>query len=358
MLPRSRLRKYSASNHASLRSWRRACRAADTRRVWRRARRAGVRLTVGRVVVVDGGQTTCRVVIFEAGRQVACASAEAVRHHQSLSPVEQLLRGPEQGLAELAGELTSVDAICLGLAAFHAGVPIARLVQERVTARTGVSRVLLTNDVVTSHAGALGLRPGVVVAAGTGAIALAVAGNGRWARSDGHGYLLGDAGSGFGIGLAGLRSAFRHADGRGGSAKLRHRAEGRFGSLAALKDLLYGLPSPVALVASFAEDVAAEALADDEAAAAIWTEAGGQLTESVLCAAGRVFPRSEEVEVSWTGGLFAAADLLLAPFQEQVRFRWPAARLSPPGGGAVEGGRLLAEAGPGVLFAGLVHVSG
>ena len=49
-------------------------------------------------------------------------------------------------------------------------------------------------DAVTQYAGALGSQPGVVVAAGTGVIALAIGPTGAIVRSDGWGYILGDEG--------------------------------------------------------------------------------------------------------------------------------------------------------------------
>ena len=54
------------------------------------------------------------------------------------------------------------------------------------------------------------------MAAGTGTVCVARRGE-RLVKVDGWGSLLGDAGSGFAIGRAGLDSALRHADGRGGS---------------------------------------------------------------------------------------------------------------------------------------------
>jgi N-acetylglucosamine kinase-like BadF-type ATPase len=81
--------------------------------------------------------------------------------------------------------------------------------------RFATNSIVLASDITTSHAGALGGAPGVVVAAGTGAAALALDQEGRSAICDGWGYLLGDEGSGYAIGRAGLASALREHDGRG-----------------------------------------------------------------------------------------------------------------------------------------------
>ena len=94
----------------------------------------------------------------------------------------------------------------------------------------------LAADAVTAYAGALGQRPGAVVAAGTGMIALGTDLDGAgWRRADGWGHLLGDCGGGAWIGRAGLEAAMRAHDGRaGGSAALLARAEAVFGPVAGL----------------------------------------------------------------------------------------------------------------------------
>ncbi len=86
--------------------------------------------------------------------------------------------------------------------------------------------MLVSDDAVTAHLGALGGEPGVVIVAGTGAIALAV--DEVAARADGWGTRLGDDGGGYWIGRAGLAAALRAHDGRGGSRELLARAMARF----------------------------------------------------------------------------------------------------------------------------------
>jgi N-acetylmuramic acid 6-phosphate etherase len=61
---------------------------------------------------------------------------------------------------------------------------------------------------------------GLSMICGTGSIAYGRAPDGRLARAGGWGYLLGDEGSGYAIGLAGLRAVARAADGRAEQTKL------------------------------------------------------------------------------------------------------------------------------------------
>jgi len=73
----------------------------------------------------------------------------------------------------------------------------------------------LVPDVVAAYAAGTTAPRGLVLAAGTGAIA-AVIDDGRIVRrSGGHGWLAGDEGSAVWLGIEGLKTAFRSLDGRG-----------------------------------------------------------------------------------------------------------------------------------------------
>ncbi|MBA2565875.1 MAG: hypothetical protein H0V09_10720, partial [Gemmatimonadetes bacterium] len=218
-----------------------------------------------------------------------------------------------------------------------------------------VHRVVVSVDAVTNHVGALGLRPGTVVAAGTGVIALGIGADGRSARADGWGYILGDDGSGYQIGRRGLASALREVDGRGGSALLRAKAQERFGDLEGLSVTVYAAPNPVGLVASFSTDVAEAACDGDAIARAIWEDAAAEIARTALAVTSRVFEAAAVVTVSWTGGLFAEEELLLEPFRAQVAREWPAAQLCPPRADALMGGLLLARSDLPRSFEGLVY---
>jgi glucosamine kinase len=210
---------------------------------------------------------------------------------------------------------------------------------------------------VTAYAGALGPVPGVVVAAGTGAVVLGVSADapgqpgvpGNWVRTDGWGHLLGDAGSGYWIGRRGLDEALRAQDGRAGSAILAGLAENHVGPLDTIPSRVAAAPSPVAAIAAFAPHVADAARRGDPAARAIWTEAAGELAGSAAACARRLFPPGTPVPISWSGGLFSAEDLLLGPFLERLSELVPGAIPTPPAGDALDGAASLAGAVPDLL---------
>jgi N-acetylglucosamine kinase-like BadF-type ATPase len=77
------------------------------------------------------------------------------------------------------------------------------------------SRLVLSSDYEIALVGAMGERRGVLVLSGTGSLAYGVNAAGKSTLVGGWGYLLGDEGSGYWIGLEGLRFVLRADDGSG-----------------------------------------------------------------------------------------------------------------------------------------------
>ena len=81
----------------------------------------------------------------------------------------------------------------------------------------------------------------------------------------------------------------------------------------------------------------------DRLAGSIWDDAAAELAASALAAARAVAAPGQRLPVSWTGGLFAARDLLLEPFLARLRATGGVVTAAPLGT-ALDGGRLLAQA--------------
>ncbi|MFE6776710.1 N-acetylglucosamine kinase [Streptomyces sp. NPDC057702] len=193
-----------------------------------------------------------------------------------------------QRLLRTAGA-QGVAAVCVGAAGMATlGGDLRAHLPTALAAALGPRRLALAADGATAYAGALGQRPGVVVAAGTGMIALGTSlGEGPhagWRRADGWGHLLGDCGGGAWIGRAGLEAAMRAHDGRaGGSHPLLSRLEATFGPPEQLPGLLYPRPDRPAVLASFAPEVG-RCAATDPVAAAILREAADHIARAAQAA--------------------------------------------------------------------------
>lgn len=298
-----------------------------------------------RLLLLDVGKTGCRAALVEDGTRVAsgeapgaCGIAEA--------------DGPARALAAVAAATDAwpaPDRIAAGLAGLASAPWRAGELAAGLRARFGApAEVLLGSDMTLWHAGALGGAAGVVLAAGTGTVALGVDAGGGSARVDGWGHLLGDAGSGYAIGRAGLRAALRTHDGRpGGSAELLARVRARFGDPDGLPARVHGADNPAREIAAFAPDVLAAAAAGpdtDPAAAGIVERAATDLAAAVAAAADRLHlppgPAGTR-PVACGGGLLAAGPALTGPLDAALAAR--SLTRTTPLGDALDGARLLLE---------------
>ncbi|MET7332759.1 BadF/BadG/BcrA/BcrD ATPase family protein [Nonomuraea sp. NPDC005650] len=288
-------------------------------------------------LAIDGGQTGLRLGLAESGRVLEVRELPGLSYAEG-SPVKAVLERIGTGWGRLG-------TICLGLTTI---LDDPDELADRLLAMAG--RVLITTDVVTSHAGAFSGGDGVVLAAGTGAIALGVGDGIR--QVDGWGYLYGDAGSGFWIGRRGLDAACRGFDGRAEPGALTERAQAVFGDLGGLPERLYLAPDAVARIARFAvhvlelaRDPNAVELAGgpnlpDATARAIAEEAARELAGTVAAAA-RCFQKGAPVPVAWTGRLLRDPGLR-AGFEAELARLLPEAKLRPPAGDSLAGAALLA----------------
>ncbi|SEO95502.1 N-acetylglucosamine kinase [Actinacidiphila rubida] len=300
------------------------------------------------VLAVDSGGSGVRVALAPAGGAPATAERAASPH-----PAVTGERGIDADallalVAPLADRLMRgagagrIAAACVGAAGMATlGDDLRERLPASLAGAFGVRRLALAGDAVTAYAGALGLRPGVVVAAGTGMIALGVSADGTsWRRADGWGHLLGDAGGGAWIGREGLDAAMRAHDGRaGGSTALLARAEKQFGPAATLPGRLYPRPDRPNVLASFAPEVA-RCAAEDPVASDILRRAATHILES----AAAVRPGPEPVDVALTGGLFGMGEPLLGPLRDQAEWLLPDAELLPAAGDPLDGALLIAAA--------------
>ncbi|MGW0613768.1 N-acetylglucosamine kinase [Streptomyces sp. NPDC002788] len=301
-------------------------------------------------LAVDSGGSGLRVVVGtpERGPLARRASGDPVRTgdrgvdpEHFMAQLVPLVRA----LEEEAGPLR-LEAAVVGAAGFASlGDALRAELPDALARELGVRRVALAADAVTAYVGALGPRPGAVIAGGTGLIAIGTDLT-RWRRADGWGHLLGDCGGGAWIGRAGLEAALRAHDGReGGSARLLAGAEEVFGPVAGLPGALYPRPDRPAVLASFAPLVAACA-GDDPVAAGIMRTAARHMADS----AAAVCPAGGEPYVAATGGLFTSGDALLGPLDEELAKRLPRARRVPAEGDPLHGSvRMAAELSAGPL---------
>ncbi|MEW1658023.1 MULTISPECIES: BadF/BadG/BcrA/BcrD ATPase family protein [unclassified Streptomyces] len=302
------------------------------------------------VLGVDSGGSGLRLAVARAGTGgVRTAATFTSREPVRTGPagidaahmLDQLLPAGQE-LARRAGA-DRFAAICVGAAGMGTlGDDLRARLPGALTTAFGIRHLALAADAVTAYAGALGQRPGAVVAAGTGLVALGtdLTPTGGWRRADGWGHLLGDCGSGAWIGRAGLEAALRAHDGRpGGSRALLTRAEAEFGPITALPGVLYPRPDRPAVLAAFAPEVA-RCAARDAIAAGIMTDAARHIADS----AAAVCPPGPDTAVALTGGLLRLGTPLLTPLRAALAERLPGARAQEAAKSPLDGALTIAAA--------------
>jgi N-acetylglucosamine kinase-like BadF-type ATPase len=285
-------------------------------------------------IAIDGGQSALRLRVLPSG-----STGEGPGYTHGPDALHRMLDAIRTAAAG-AGVTGPVELVALGLT----GYPQASA--EAFAADVGelldADEVRLTQDMVTAHAGALPDGYGVVVAAGTGLVCLAVDRDGTWRKLDGHGYLFGDAGSAFAIGRAGLVAVQRARDGRGPVTKLADTALDPV--------TLYRSSTLVDDVARFAPEVLRCAAEGDPVAHDLVVRAAGDIAETIGAAVAQLAGEGP-VPVACVGGLFAGAgEQLLAPVRDALPSR---ARLTPAAGNSLDGAERLAT-GPTGTYADLI----
>jgi N-acetylglucosamine kinase-like BadF-type ATPase len=276
-------------------------------------------------IAIDGGQSALRLRALPSQRTGAgpgyTHGPDALRRM-----LDAIAAAKDQ--AEVTGP---VEVAALGLTGYPQAPGAAELFAADVSELLDADEVRLTQDMVTAHAGALPDGYGVVVAAGTGLVCLAVDRDGSWRKLDGHGYLFGDAGSAFAIGRAGLVAVQRARDGRGPVTKLADTALDPV--------TLYRSPTLVDDVARFAPEVLRCASEGDPVALELLVEAAGDITETIAAAVAHLAGEGP-VPVACVGGLFSGAGAqLLDPVRDALPAR---ARLTPAVGNSLDGAERLA----------------
>ncbi len=292
------------------------------------------------ILGIDGGQSSTRTVLANAEGELlgACRTGPS-NHIHEVGGLERQYEALHDGVlgafAEAGMAPRRVAVACLGMTGSGH--------RATIEAALDTERIALLGDMDIGFAGAIPDLVGTAVIAGTGAIAQGRDAHGKVHRTGGWGFLAGDEGGGYDLGVHALRAVYRAFDGRGPQTRLTPAllAHYRASDLRHLRELLYRPSTTRAQIAASAVAVAEAAAAGDAVATMLLRRAAlalAELVNGVLDALDVSAARS----VVMIGGLAAAGPPLLEPFAEAVRARHPAARLTPPRFDAVRGALILA----------------
>lgn len=257
-------------------------------------------------VGIDGGGTraTALATLLDGTPLVRRAGSAALVH--STDPAARLpqLQSLVRKVIGEAGASPPVGALCCALAG--AGRETVRRGFEDALARARLAnRVRVVTDAEAALHDAFADGPGILLIAGTGSIAWARGPDGEHARAGGWGAMFGDEGSGWAIGLEGLRGAARALDGRGPETALVQAICRQVGVQTG-PDLITWADAAgkagIAALAPLVLEIAAREPPDD-VARAIASRAANDLADHVAALVRRLGPWSELPAVAFAGGL-------------------------------------------------------
>jgi N-acetylglucosamine kinase-like BadF-type ATPase len=224
---------------------------------------------------------------------------------------------------------------------------VRHAIESALRSRYQSARIQVREDAYIALRAAVPEGDGVVVIAGTGSIAYAQHGD-RGYRCGGYGYLLGDDGSGFAIGSAGIAYLLRSYDGRVPRDELVLALETQLGvtDLQGVLQSVYRSEHPVATVAAAARIVLDLAHGGERSATKIVQNAAlglSDLVKSVIKLAGL---GGTTAPIVLAGGLLQSNSLLTYLLETRLLNEYPAMPVSklstePCFGALAEAQRLL-----------------
>lgn len=232
------------------------------------------------VIGIDGGGSGVRAAVVDERLTLRGQGTAGPGNPNTVGPeaaAHNLQSAMQAALAEAALQPGQIDAVCAGVAGIMASRRedwLAGVLAEVCPA----AAIRACADYEIALAGAHGGQPGVLLLAGTGSLACGVNAAGQTALIGAWGYLLGDEGGGFWLGMQGLRAAIQAGDGTGPATGLLAALEARL-SLDRLRDVVGWLYRPEGIptreVAALAPLILAQAEAGDAVAIEI-VRAGGE----------------------------------------------------------------------------------
>jgi N-acetylglucosamine kinase-like BadF-type ATPase len=277
-------------------------------------------------LALDGGQTGVRTLLIDGesktSQQYPGLKTDSALFPQLAQIVSASIEGLEQPVSLFIGMtgLTSTQ---------NDPQALLQLLPPHVLSLS------LAHDSITGFLGSMGTEKGTVTAVGTGVVTLAV-GKTEMARIDGWGNLIGDAGSAYWIGRAGLDAGMRVYDGRIADSSLITLLTENFSHPEEAYIELQTSHDRVSRIASFAQKVIEHAQ-EDAVARAIVEEAGRELAISAVTGARRAgLLETAAPRFSWAGNMMKA-QLLKDSFIRNIHDAVPHAEFAEPVAEPIDG---------------------
>ena len=166
---------------------------------------------------IDGGGSNLRIVIATSDLvQISSSHGSTVNPSiVGFETAQQLIRSKiQEGLTNANLTADQISGVGIGIAGAdvnHAGEWLKRTIRHVIPNAS----LALSSDYEIALTGAIGERNGVLILAGTGSVAYGVRADGQSILLGGWGYLLGDEGSGYWLGMEAIKACIHDIEKRG-----------------------------------------------------------------------------------------------------------------------------------------------
>lgn len=232
---------------------------------------------------IDGGGSVSKIVVADlSGNTVFSFQTDSFNHFSvGIDKAKQCFGYIADNLLKEFGCLPSL--IYVGNSALS-GLADNNQVKILTNGVFQNSKVIFHSDVFVALLGFTMGNAGAVLIAGTGSMACGIDPKGKYHTVGGWGQLLGDEGSGYYIGIEGMKAALRGAEGMTESTLLTRRLI-QYLNIKKLDEIfekVYSPPIEKKIIAAFAVEVEKAALLGDAAAEKILRDAAEWLTRLAL----------------------------------------------------------------------------
>ncbi len=301
---------------------------------------------MGWYIGIDGGGTKTAFCIGKDDKKVAYSLRRSGCSYLEIGAervVELITEGVNSLLTEAGITAADCSGCCIGLPCYGENQKMDIILEDKLTKALAPIPVYIVNDGVVGWAGSLECGEGVHLVAGTGSMAFGKGVDDTIIRTGGWCEFFGDEGSCYWVGRQVMSLFSKQADGRVPKSALYDiiKADYNLTEDFEIIDIIINYIAPHReKVAAFQMYAQKAAEAGDTSAADLYAKAADELAQIVMGIVNQLRWSSNEVTVSYFGGLFKAGDLILTPLKEKLSKY--GCRLVPPKQGATEGALLLA----------------
>jgi N-acetylglucosamine kinase-like BadF-type ATPase len=258
---------------------------------------------------IDAGGSSCKCLVINEKKETLASIETGPANYQVVGFTSALIE-VQKAVVQACNEagIDFIDIMGIGMAGAGRETDI-RKIKEKLLPLEKVKQAYITDDARIALMGAHGGRPGMVVIAGTGSIVYALTTEGKIIRAGGWGPLLGDEGSGFWLGLKGIKAIIMAREGRGMNTSLEKPLLNKLdiNQVEELVGFIHHSPLPRKEVATLAPLIVEEMLKGDRVAKELINEGLRELALTIRAVARKL--KEENNRVAATGGLFSSSEI-------------------------------------------------